>query len=163
MTTKTTTETTKAPAARKPRLTAAQKREEAERAREAAWAEFETRRHSAWLELWAKAMRLALVTEHMSEFRDTHSWWFRDFRINARDQYFQLDETGDLVISEEKLHPSDEDRISSALDYAFSLLKDFEDEKERKRLEAIELERKRQEALGKLSDEDKKVLGLPLR
>jgi len=154
---------TKSTPVRKPRKSKAELRAEAEQAQQAVWAAFETRRHSAWLELWTKAMRLELVTANMLEFRETHDWWFRDFRINARDQSFKLDETGDLVISEEKLHPSDEDRISSALDYAFSLLKDFEDEKERKRLEAIELERKRQEALGKLSDEEKKILGLPLR
>jgi hypothetical protein len=154
---------TKAAPVRKPRKSKAELRAEAEKAQQASWAEFETRRHSAWLELWTKAMRLALVTASMLEFRESNDWWFRDFHVNARDQSFKLDETGDLVISEEKLHPSDEDRINSALDYAFKLLKDFEDEKERKRLEAIELERKRQEALGKLSDEEKKILGLPLR
>lgn len=163
MTNKTTPKTQDAPAVRKPRLTAAQKREEAERERQASWADFDARRHSVWIELWAKAMRLAMVTGPLLELRESNDWWFREFRVNAREQSFKLDETGDLAINEEKLHPSDVDRIDRALDYGFSLLTSFEEEKERQRLEALELERKRQDALGKLNDEDKKILGLPLR
>lgn len=145
---------------RKPRRTAKEVREAAEKERQAAWAEFETRRHSVWVEVWAKALRLKLVTDHMLDFKDQHSWWFEDFQVNARQQTFQLEDTGSMVISEEKLHPSDVDRINSALDMAFDWLTEFEAEQERKRQEALERERRRQEAMSKLTEEDKKVLGL---
>jgi glutamate-1-semialdehyde aminotransferase len=160
-----TTKTPKTPKAapatvRKPRRSAKELREEAEKARQESWSAFEAQRHSVWVEMWAKALRLKLVTEHMMDFRDQHSWWFEDFHVNAREQNFQLEDTGSMVISEEKLHPSDVDRINSALDMAFEWVTEFEAEQERKRQEALERERRRQEALSKLNDEDKKILGL---
>jgi len=146
-----------------PRKTAKQRREEAELAQQAAWATFEERRHAEWLEMWTKALRLHLITEHLTDFKESYSWWFRDFRVNARDEYFQLDDTGSLEISEAKLHPSDVERINSALDQVLAWLKDFEEEKERKRLQALEEERERQAALARLTDREKQLLGLTRR
>ncbi len=167
--TKETKPAAKKPAAKvaKPRPTAAERKAAREAAaaaaeaeRQAQWAAFNAIRPQKWLELWAKAMRLQLLMESYPEVRENHDWWFCDFRVDAKAQTFCVETTGGSAHSQEKLHPSDVERIHQGLDMALEWIEEYEQEQERKRQEALIAAQKRAAALAKLNDEDKKALGL---
>ena len=143
------------------RKAAQQERErKAEQARLAAQAEFDAKRPALWNEMWAKALRLHLVTCDMEDFRQKFSWWFDEFRVHPREECFYLEDTGSLRICLKGLHPHDVGRVNAALDNVYEWMAEFEAEKERKRQEELERERKRDAALQKLTPEERKLLGL---
>ena len=144
-----------------PKLTAQQRRFQKE-AESAAKAEaFEKNRAAVWLALWAKALRLALLVKDMPEpFRVHNSWWLEDFLVDAKEEYFTVNATMSVQITQTHLSVDDVESIDSDLDRGLSLLDEFNAEEERKRQAALELKRKREVALAKLSDEDKVVLNL---
>lgn len=153
--------------AAKPRPTAAERKaaREAEAAaaearRQQAWAEFNAIRPQKWLELWAKALRLKLLMEDYPDVAEQHDWWFTDFQVSAKSQTFSTETTGGSVQSLEKLHPGDVERLHQGLDMAFEWVDEYEAEQERKRQDALIAAQKRAAALAKLTDEDKKALGL---
>ena len=148
------------PTAPKARKTAAQRRAEAEQARAVLEAEFEKNRHSIWAEIWMKAMRLALLREPLADFFEQYSWWAEDFEVDAQAQSFTIEELRSQVVSEATLDVDMAEAARQALDNAFERIDAYTAEQERKRLEALELERKRQVALAKLNDEDRRVLNL---
>lgn len=152
---------TSTPAIPKARKTAAQRREEAEQARLALVAEFEKNRHAIWLEIWMKAMRLALLREPLADFFEEYSWWTDDFEVDAQAQSFIINELYSQTVSEATLDVDTAETARQALDAAFERIEAYKAEQERKRQDALELERKRKEALAKLNDEDRRVLGLP--
>ncbi len=152
---------------RKPRLTAAERREAnaakaaaAKAALEAQQAQFEQQRPLVWLQLWAKALRLDKLMENYQEVRDSHSWWFEDFTVDARNQCFSTETLGGHSVSESRLYACDVERLNEGLDMALGWLTEYDEEQERKRQEALVLEQKRAAARAKLTAEDMKVLGL---
>lgn len=153
--------------ARKPRPTAAE-RKAANAARaaaakaelEARQAEFERQRPVLWLQLWAKALRLDKLMESYPEVRDSNSWWFEDFAVDARNQCFGTETLGGHSVSESRLHASDVERLNEGLDMALGWLTEYDEEQERKRQAALVLEQKRAAARAKLTAEDLQVLGL---
>lgn len=151
----------------KPRPTAAERRaaqaaraQEAEAQRQKAWAEFNALRPQKWLELWAKALRLKVLIKEYRDVQSCHDWWFCDFHVDAKAQTFSTETLGGHSVSEEKLHPNDVERLHAGLDMAFEWIAEYEAEQERKRQEALIAAQKREAALAKLNEEDKKALGL---
>jgi hypothetical protein len=152
----------------KPRPTAAERRAQREAEREALLkeqaakeAEFEKNRATIWQGLWARALRLELLVRDHTDIREqsTHDWWFADFSVNAVEQSFDL-EGQYRPVSCETLKYLEVDRIERSLETGLEYVNDYLAEKERLRLEAEEQARRRQVALAKLDDEDKKALGL---
>ena len=154
----------------KPRPTAAERREQQTVARQeqearnaAALVEFEKARPTVWLGLWSKAMRLALLLSDYPEFSEAHPWWFQHFRIQANTEQFRIENTGPQFISKSTLQLSQVSPIDQALGEALGWYGEFIAAKERERLAELELARQRAEALAKLTEEDRRVLGLSHR
>lgn len=165
----TNTTAAKTPKTPKPRMTAEERRAKreaerlaAEQEREAARLAFEAERPLRWLELFTKALRIEVVkaSSAYSEVIERQDYWFGYFRVDARKQSFSLEEMGSARLTQESLHPSDVERINSALDWALQWFDEYDAEQERLRKEAEELARRRKEAKDKLSDEDLAALGL---
>ena len=150
--------------ARKAELREALKKKEA-----ALWADrearakaFEDARDIHWNQMWAKALRLELITVELMQVRGNHSWWFDEFSVDALGQSFRLEDTGSMCITRDSIHPSDIERINSALDQAFAWHTEYLARKEQARLAAIRKAELRESAKAKLTDEEKEALGLSL-
>lgn len=140
-------------AARKERLAQLAKQE----------AEFAATRELHWLRLWSNALRIELLFKGSSEwanhpFREANTWWFEDFRVDAEKCEFTVCSFG--LVNQEALTAQNVEQIENALNEIYGLYQEYLDEEERKRQAALELARKRKEALDKLTEEDRKVLGL---
>ena len=130
--------------------------------REARAKAFEDARDIHWNQMWAKALRLELITAELPRVRAEHSWWFDKFSVNALGQSFRLEDTGSLCITRDSVHPSDIERINSALDQAFTWHTEYLAMKEQERLAVIRKAELRESAKAKLTDEEKEALGLSL-
>ncbi len=130
-------------------------------AREARNQAFEAERPKLWAQLFSKALRVALLERDYSEVVEEHSWWFDQFSVNSRKETFTCEETGGGEESQQALHPTDVDRLNASLDRALHWFDEYDAEQERKRLEAIAKEERRQAALKKLTPEDMDALDLP--
>jgi hypothetical protein len=158
---------TPAKKAPKPRMTAEERRalreaqrlekeQEQERARQA----FEKERPQTFRGLMLKAMQLELQIQGHPDVRESNDWWFRDFHVDPFKMAFRTEAGGHAEVTQETLQLGDVQHIESGLDMALNWVKAHLEMLERRRREAEELARKRAEALSKLSDEDKTVLGL---
>lgn len=157
----------KVAAPKKPKPTAAERkaaREEAQRVakaeQEARMAEFNERRPQIFQEMFVKALRIEVIKASYHEVMDTNSWWFNDFSVDARRQSFCIEELGGHTVSQDRMHPSDVERINHSLDMALKWFDEYDAEQERLRQEAIKREQRRQEALSKLTKEDIAALGI---
>lgn len=126
-------------------------------------AEFGATRELHWLRLWSKAMRLELLFADLSEwnkhpFKEANSWWFEDFSVDAEKCQFTVWSFG--LVKQETLTAKNVEQLESALNEIYDLYEVHLAEEERKRQAALELAKKRKEALDKLTEEDRKVLGL---
>lgn len=151
----------------KTRKSAAERRallEEAERKakeqREQALLQFNLARPQKWLELWAKALELELLAQGFPGVKEYNSWWFEDFNVNVKARTFSTSAMGHEPVTQECLNPTRFDMLNDELDQAFAWIEEFQVERERKRLEALLLAQQREAALAKLTEEDKKALGI---
>lgn len=156
---------TKKPA--KPRLTASERRaleqekdRRAEVQRQQELLEFNLVRPQRWVELWAKALHLWVLMREYPGVEASHEWWFNYFFVDAKAKTFTTDGCLGQAQSEQSIEPRVTQVLHEELDRALAWIAHYELEQERKRQEALNEAQKRKQALTKLTDEDKKVLGL---
>ncbi len=150
----------------KPRPTAAE-RKAAEAARKAEYdAEVEARRlafeairPAVWYELFAKVLRLYILSDAYSEVYREQAWWFNAFTVDVRLQTFKTEDAFSQV-SMESLSEHQVARLHNGLDTAFGWFEAYDVEQERKRREAEELAERRRAARAKLTDQEAKDLGV---
>lgn len=128
-------------------------------------AEFEANRELWWLRVWSLALKINAMFPSAfpaHPLRESESWWFEDFYVNAEEEWFTCF-SGDRV-SKESLslgaHTTSPENILDHLNRVLESYVEWKQEEERKRQAALELERTRKEAKAKLSDAELKALGL---
>lgn len=145
------------------RLSAAERAEVARANEERARIEFETRRPVLWGEFFSIAMRLQLLVRHreFDGLTKAVSWWFDDFEVDAKKQTVSFDGSrGKSIGFEEFTFGVAEfymNSIKTGLDLAF----EFREGRERRLREEQELRDRKNAALAKLSDEERRALSLP--
>jgi len=144
-----------------PRLTAAQKRKQAESEYALLEADFEKNRQANWSELWIDALRLTLMLQDMPEnFKDENSWLEEYFLVNASEEYFFKPFSKTIKVTRDSLTLVDFDSIRDDFNATFEAMAHYRAEQERLRLEEQDRQLKRSNALAKLTKEDKVLLGL---
>lgn len=145
------------------RLTVAEKRAIAEKRDAAELLEFQAKRPQAWMQIWVKALELHILTRDMHELRESQDWFFHDFEVNVQDHYFTMNVTqgySKSKITQEGLTPLWFEQINCSLDDGFCFRKNYLNEIEQKRIEAITRENKINVAKAKLSAEERALLGI---
>lgn len=130
-------------------------------AHEQALTHFETNRASVWAALWAAATRLKLCLAEDDGAATENDWWFDEFKVNAREQTFVCLSSNHKNISEASLTFDLAEKISSDLARGQNMFDEFVDAKERQRREAEDLATRKNEALARIPEADRKLLGLP--
>jgi hypothetical protein len=138
-----------------------QRAAEEEAQRQVAEATFQTNRPTLWLGLWAAALRLALCAQENEEATRDNSWFFDDFKVNAMKQTFITESSFGKEVSEESLTLEQVAKYKGSLALGQSFIDDYVAEQERARREREEAAARKNDALSRVSDEDRRVLGLP--
>lgn len=122
---------------------------------------FNTNRLQIWQGLFAQASRLALCVADTPEVRQSHSWWFGDFKVDARAESFATDGTNGRMVTKDTLTVGMAEALTGELAQGQRLHDEFVEAAERARREKEALAARKNEVLAKLSDEERKLLNLP--
>lgn len=154
-----------APASQKTKVTPAERRkatQDAERqAREQALAQFEANRASVWAAIWAAATRLKLCLNDEPKAAEDNSWWFEAFSVNARNQTFTCMGSDVKEVSQASLTFDMSAQLMRELVSGQDLFERFVKARERRRSEAETLAQRKNDALGRIPQLDRQLLGLP--
>lgn len=112
-----------------------------------------------WSQLFAKALRVALIMPGYRRVVEDNDWWFDTFQVDPRAQTVRI-HVYQETWAEGELDAKRADRMLEELDSALEWFDEEDARAERERQEALAKEARRQAALSKLTDEDKVALGL---
>jgi hypothetical protein len=122
-------------------------------------AQFEPQRETAWISAWARVLRMYILVSEHPDFARESGWWCDQLEVNAERETFQLDGMEGEAAKDTFTFKQHEQALN-ALSIGESLVKDFLIEKERRRQLELERRRLREQGLAKLSEEERRALGL---
>lgn len=106
-----------------------------------------------------RVLRLYILVKENPEFAEEFSWWCDRLSVNAQKETFTLD-CVDGELAKDTLTYRQHELAVYSLSTGEQLMNDYLAEKERKRLAELERRWLREQGLAKLTEEQRRALGL---
>lgn len=112
-----------------------------------------------WLTLFSKALRIKAIAGNYPDVVDEYEWWFKGFQVCPRTQFISYREDFSIW-TQDNIDSVTARRMGNEFDMALLWFDEQDALYEAERLKAIDKEQRLNAALAKLSEEDKKALGI---